>query len=176
MKLTWFGGTTVRIHIGGAILVIDPAGAPLGIDAAELVSGADEIIQAFGDSLQSVDPLGWKPRRPARLLDEGDVLPPVEVWSAAPGIILIDAIGEPTVVLTDKFDLPELGRWAEKSVFVLLGSELRERTLTVREEVLPRLIVLAGSETEIDEAFQILAAEMSDTGLVAMEPGLALEV
>src|SRR5688572_25230654 len=28
MKLTWFGGTTLRIHMGGKILLCDAAGAP----------------------------------------------------------------------------------------------------------------------------------------------------
>ena len=28
MKLTWFGGTTLRVYVGGAIVVVDADGAP----------------------------------------------------------------------------------------------------------------------------------------------------
>lgn len=176
MKLTWFGGTTIRIHIGGAILVVDSARAPAGIDARELVSGADQVIEAFGRGLQSVAAGDWKPRRPARLIDEDDMTSSVNVRTAEPGIILIDAIGEPALVVTDKFDLPTLGRWAEGAVFVLLGQDLRERAETLRETVMPKLIVLAGSEQEIEETFQLYVERMTDTGLMALEPALSLEV
>jgi L-ascorbate metabolism protein UlaG (beta-lactamase superfamily) len=44
MKLTWFGGTTLRIHIGGQILVSDPAYAPAAVEEAELVSGANRTF------------------------------------------------------------------------------------------------------------------------------------
>lgn len=176
MKLTWFGGTTIRIHIGGSILVVDADGAPEMVNAVELVSGADEVIQSFGGSLEAVDTGAWKPRRPMRLLDENDSVPAVDFWQAAPGMILVDAIGEPALVLTDKFDLPRFGRWAERAVFVLFGTELRERAESLRDDVLPKLIVLAGSDEDVDQAFQLYAEQMSDTGLISLEAGLALEV
>src|SRR4051794_30457410 len=107
MKLTWFGGTTIRIHIGGAILVVDPAGAPQGIDAAELVSGADMVIAGFGRDLPAVEAAQWKPRKPPRLLDESEAPPAVEAWSAGAGAVLIDAMGEPPLLLVAG-DIPML--------------------------------------------------------------------
>ncbi|MCS6762366.1 MAG: hypothetical protein MO846_10665 [Candidatus Devosia symbiotica] len=56
MKLIWFGGTMVRIHIGGVILVLDPA----GIDGAELVSGADIVVSDCGAALLPVDTAVWR--------------------------------------------------------------------------------------------------------------------
>ena len=94
MKLTWFGGTTIRIHIGGAILVLDPLGAPETIAVAELVSGADQVINEFGAAFQPVEGTSWRPRSVPRLIDEGETLAPVQAWSVGPGSVLIDAIGE----------------------------------------------------------------------------------
>lgn len=48
MKLTWFGGTTIRIYIGGQIFVVDPQLAPDDIDRAEAVSGADRVLRLAG--------------------------------------------------------------------------------------------------------------------------------
>ena len=95
MKLTWFGGTTLRIHIGGQILVMDAGAAPAGIDAVELVSGADAQFESRGDGVPGVDAARWKPRRPARLLDEGSDPETVAVFRAGQGATLVDAVGEP---------------------------------------------------------------------------------
>ena len=59
MKLTWFAGSTIRIHIGGRILVADPAGIS-GVDAEELVSGAD-LTFFIDEAGESVDPALWQP-------------------------------------------------------------------------------------------------------------------
>lgn len=177
MKLTWFGGTTIRIHIGGAILVVNPAGAPDGIDAAELVSGADSVISGFGSELTAVDTATWKPRKPARLLDEGEVPPEVEAWSVGAGALLIDAVGEPPLLLVAG-DIPALGRWAEGAVMTLFGdgetlAALGQAALDDRP---PRLLALAGSEAAMDVAIPALRGSLDGTGLVALEAGLALEI
>ena len=177
MKLTWFGGTTIRIHIGGAILVVDPAGAPAGIDAAELVSGADSVIASFGAGLAAVDPATWKPRKPPRMLDEGEAPPEVETWSAGAGALLVDAMGEsPLLLVTGK--MPALGRWAEGAVVTLFGdgetlAALGQAALDDRP---PRLLALAGSEAAMDVAIPALRSSLDGTGLVALEAGLALEI
>jgi hypothetical protein len=177
MKLTWFGGTTVRIHIGGAILVVDADRAPDGIDPAELVSGADRVVNGFGAGLPQVDTTRWKPRKPARLLDEGETLPPVEAWSAGPGALLVDAIGEPPLLLLTG-EPPALGRWADAAVVALFGdgAALARLGLAVINDTPPRLLTLAGDEAAIDTAVFALRDALDGTGLVSLEAGLALEV
>ncbi len=177
MKLTWFGGTTIRIHIGGAILVVDAAGAPDGIDAAELVSGADVVIESFGAELVGVDTVQWKPRRPPRLLDAGEELPVVDAWAAGPGAVLVDAVGEPPLLLLAG-EVPALGRWADEAVMVLLGdgAGLVRRGGAVLDDAPPRLLALAGDEAAIDVAIPALRDRLDGTGLVALEAGMALEV
>ena len=177
MKLTWFGGKTIRIHIGGTILVVDPAGAPDGIDAAELVSGADVVITGFGAELPRVDAMQWKPRIPPRLLDEGEAPPAVLAWSASADAVLIDAVGEPPLLLATS-DVPSLGRWAEKAVVVLFGdgAGLARRGRALLEQVAPRLLGLAGGEGDIDVAIPALREQLDGTGLVSLEAGLAVEI
>ena len=177
MKLTWFGGTTIRIHIGGAILVVDPAGAPDGIDAAELVSGADVVITGFGAALASVDSRDWKPRKPPRLLDEGAVPPAVEAWRVGAGAILVDAVGEPPLLLVSG-EVPPLGRWAESAVVALFGPGDRLAALgnAILDDTPPRLLALAGDEAAIDTAIADLRDRLDGTGLVSLEAGLALEI
>jgi len=177
MKLTWFGGTTIRIHIGGAILVVDPAGAPPLIDAAELVSGADMVMAGFGADLPRVDATLWKPRQPPRLLDAGETPLPVEAWSVGPGCVLVDAVGEaPLLLLADA--APALGRWAERAVVVLFGqgAVLARRAEAVLEAMPPRLLALAGDEAAVDRAITTLRDQLDGTGLVALEAGLAVEI
>ena len=177
MKLAWFGGMTIRIHIGGAILVLDPAGAPAGIDAAELVSGADVSIAGFGAGLPRVDGGSWKPRKVPRLLDEGAALPEVEALSLGEGAALVDAIGEAPLVLV-RGPAPAMGRWAESAVVVLLGNgpQLAALGEAMLEERAPKLLALAGDEAAVDLAIPALRDRLDGTGLVAMEAGLALEV
>jgi hypothetical protein len=177
MKLTWFGGTTVRIHIGGAILVVDAAGAPDGIDAAELVSGADVVIARFGAALPEVDAARWKPRKVPRLLDEGDSLPEVEAWAAGQGAVLVEAVGEPPLLLVAG-SVPALGRWAEDAVVLLFGdgASLAGLGEAVLDDMPPRLLALAGDEAAIDVAIPALRDRLDGTGLVALEAGMALEI
>ena len=176
MKLTWFGGTTVRLHIGGAIVVVDAAAAPAGIDAAELVSGADQVVDGFGRGLAEIDATQFKPRKPVRLLDEGAEAEPVECWSAGPGVIVVDAPGEAALLLVAG-EMPALGRWADGAVVALFGdgAELVARGQTLLEMRSPRLVMLGGDESAVDAAIVGLRDQLDGAGLVALEPGLALE-
>ncbi|GLQ09554.1 hypothetical protein GCM10007913_14860 [Devosia yakushimensis] len=177
MKLTWFGGTTLRIHIGGQILVMDAGAAPEGIDAAELVSGADMQFESHGNGLADVDAAGWKPRRPARLLDEGKAPEVIAALRAGQGAVLVDAVGEPPLLLvTDT--LPVLGRWADDAVVVLLGDGERIAALgqALLEASPPKLLVLGGKESDVDMAVAALRDRLDGTGLMALEPAMALEV
>lgn len=177
MKLTWFGGTTVRVHIGGAILVVGPEGAPADVDPNELVSGADRVIGGFGEGLVAVDPAQWKLRRAARLVEEDEAQPEVEAWVAGEGALLVDAVGEPPLVLVEG-ELPALGRWAGDAVVVLFGdgAALERRGAALLEASPPRLIALAGDEAGSDRVISALRDRLDGTGLVALEAGMALEI
>lgn len=175
MKLTWFGGKTIRIYVAGAILVGEPEGAPQCIDAAELVSGADAVFRAATSVV--VDPLMWKPRKaPTALTDDGTIAE-VLVWQISQDVLLIDAVGEPPLLLAAGA-LPGLGRWARDAVVVLFGDGegLTARGSALLAATTPRLLVLAGSDAAMEIAISALRARLDGTGLIALEPGMALEV
>ena len=176
MKLTWFGGTTLRIYSGGMIVVLDPAGAPAGIDAAELVAGADLVVGDFGAARETVDLASWKPQKPARPLDDGDA-PVLGCWSAGRHAVLIEAPGEPVLLLA-RGALPALGRWADGAVVVLFGDGAGQATagLGILAQRAPRLLALTGDESAVDLAIGRLRGQLDGTSLVALEAGLALEI
>lgn len=176
MKLTWFGNSTFRIHIGGQIVIIDADNAPDGVDSRELTSGADLPIPDFGRGLSPIEPSIWTPRKPVRLLDaldgpEGHV----DAHSAGEGCIVVDAPDEaPLMLLLDR-DAPPFGRWTEQAVVVLLGTHLRERTERLQDAARPKLVALAGEGREIDATFEYLVGQRSGISLIALEPALAVE-
>jgi hypothetical protein len=179
MKLTWFGGTTIRLHIGGAILVANAELAPEGIDPGELVSGADRTFSLISPdaSLTAVDPAKWRKRRPGKLIDEEDELPDVDVFSIGDAAVLIDAVGEPAVVLLAGSEPPAFGRWADDAVIVLCGGgEDLVTTGTVLLDVArPRLIAIAADEQTLDLTIDELREHLDGVALMSLEPGLALE-
>ena len=171
MKLTWFGGTAIRIHIGGKILVADAAGAS-GVVPEELVSGADATF-ALDGSLPEIDPVLWQPGRAATMLDE-DVLGEATAHGLAGGA-LIAAVGEaPLLLLTQ--EVPKAGRWARDAVVVVFGDDGDRLAAEVLEAFGPRLIAVAGPDAGVDRAFAALRDRLDGTALVALEAGLALEV
>lgn len=173
MKLTWFGGSAFRIHLGGQVVVIEPNDAPKKVEQSELTGGADRIV-SFSDSLPTANAETWRPRRPQRLLDAGDALRPVDVCSLGDNAIVLDADDEqPLLVIAGDSRRP--GRWASSAVMVLAGPDLATRATALLQSA-PRLIALAGTETEIDAAFVALRPHLDNTGLIALEPGLAVEV
>ncbi len=174
LKLTWFGNTAFRIHIGGQIVVIDADAAPAGVDRTELVSAADLVV-GLNNNPSPSDLESWRPRRRERLLDSSDTPRPVQVWSAGQDCLLIDA-DEDMPLLLAAAAVPELGRWAESAVVVLVGKEMAVRGGQLIEHTMPRLIALAGGDGELDAVFAQLPARLDGTGLVALEPGLAVEV
>lgn len=173
MKITWFGGATFRVQIGGQILVVDAQSAPDGIDRNELVSGADRVV-GLGEPQMQADAAYWKRRPAERLLDTGDQVRPVELWSIGAGSLLIDGDDDMPLLLLGG-SVPEAGRWMEKAVVVLVGSGMAERASALLEAAPPRLIALAGDEVEVSAAFDAVRESLDGTGLVALEPGLAVE-
>lgn len=171
MKLTWFGGTTIRIYIGGRILVADPAGIN-GVDPGELVSGADATF-ALDGTLPEIDPVLWQPGRPGTMLDE-DVLGEATAHGLAGGA-LIAAVGEPPLLLlTHK--VPKAGRWARDAVVVVMGDEANRLAAEALEAFGPKLIAVAAPEGVVERTFAALGERLAGTALVALEAGLALEV
>jgi len=171
MKLTWFGGTTIRIHIGGKILVADPSGIG-GVDPDELVSGADATF-ALDGSLPEIDPVLWQPGRPGTMLDE-DVLGEVTTHGLEGGA-LIAAAGEAPLLLLSQ-SVPKAGRWARDAVVVVFGDDGERLAAAALEAFGPRLIAIAGSDAIVERAFAALRDRLDGTALVALEAGMALEV
>jgi hypothetical protein len=174
MQLTWFGGTTFRIHIGGKMLVVDAEGAPGRIDRTELLSGADRAF-GLGDALPEAEPRKWQPRKVGALIDEGTDLPDVLVFRLAAEAVLVEAAGEPPLVIATGA-VPEAGRWGREAVVVVAGRNLPETAASVVNEIGPRLIAIAGGEQAVDETIEALRDRLDGTGLMAMEPTLALEI
>ncbi len=174
MKLTWFGNNAFRIHIGGQIIVVEADSAPESVDGNELMSGADQVIGLSGNR-PVTDLVNWKPRPRQRLLDAGDEVRPVQLWSAGLDCLLVEPDDDMPLLLVAG-TLPDLGRWAEKAVVVFAGQGLAARAGQLVEAVIPRLIALAGSDAELGAAFAQLPPKLDGAALVALEPGMAVEV
>jgi hypothetical protein len=177
MKLTWFAGATIRIHIGGQVLVAEPERAPGWVDRRELVAGADRVFALADADIPAVDPEKWRRKRPVRPLDEAGP-PAVEIVRLAADILLVDAPGEPALVLVGAPDLPPIGRWADDAVIVLFGAgEAIIAAATVLLDIAePRLLALAADEAALDLAVAELREHLDGTALISLEPGLAVEV
>lgn len=179
MKLTWFGGTTIRVHIGGEILVGDPGGARGEVDRGELISGADRTFGLAEDdaTIPMMEPASWRPRAMPRAID-ATAPSEVLVYRLGDGAVLVDAPGEPPLVLLTHGTPPRLGRWSIDSVVVLFhaSEELVAVASVLLEVSPPRLLALAADEAAVDLAIAELAEHLDGTALVSMEPGQAVEV
>lgn len=173
MKITWFGQSALRIHLGGQVVVIDAARADGGVDQGELRSGADRVLDLAGPH-PVVDGSTWKPRPAQRLLEASDETRPVDVWSPGGGAVLIDP-DEDMPLLVVGGPVPELGRWVERAVVVMVGPDLADRAVTLLGKGAPRLLALAASEAELDATIGAIRGRLDGTGVIALERGLALE-
>jgi hypothetical protein len=171
MKLTWFSGSTIRIDIGGRILVADPAGIS-GVDEEELTSGAD-VVFFIDDAEEAVDPALWQPRRMAAMI-AADEVPEVLVHGIEGGALVATA-GEPPLVLL-KGPMRRAGRWARDAVVVVFGDEADAVAARVLDENWPHLIAIGAADAVIERAVTALRDRLGETLLVALEPGMALEV
>lgn len=177
VKLTWFGGTALRAHVGGRIVVIDPEVAPDTVDRRELVAGADRVVSLAGNDGRPIDPDRWRPPVARPLEPE----PELEVLTIGPSTLVISAPGEPPLLLADVTELPRLGRWVDGAVFVLFG----ERGARLAEAIIaldvarPKVLALAATDQLVDQLFGKLVRQHGPANLpnlAALEPGLALEV
>src|SRR5690606_27756529 len=143
----------------------DPGGAPAGIDRAELASGAHRVFR-LDDDLPGTDPTGWQPRRPGALIDQAVEPPEVLLHGLGQGAILVDAAGEPPLLLLSR-PVETAGRWGHDAVAVAFSREAAERALDV---LAPRLLALALPEAAVDAVFATLRDRLGGTALIAMEP------
>jgi len=176
MKLTWFGGTTLRAYVGGEIVVVDAAGAPARVDRGEVLAGADHVLDsAASDAPPRRDPATWRPPAPKNLMDAP---PPLEILRIASGTLLIAAAGEPPLVLLGAGEPPRFGRWADGAVIVLTSARAAPvaEASVLLDVARPRLIALAVDSERLDDIVAALAERLDGVGLVSLEPGLALEV
>ena len=88
MKLTWFGGTALRVYIGGDIVVVDADAAPQGIDRGELLAGADKIAGPGHPPLPHTAVTTCRPRLPALGIAP---LPPARVLRLRPAPLPLPA-------------------------------------------------------------------------------------
>lgn len=181
MKLTWFGATTMRIHIGGAVIVTDAALAPDWVDKGELAGGADRLIalETPDETLPLIDPTQWRPRRRGRMIDDshGPGEEPA-VLRLGRGAVIVDAPGEPPLLLLTGIDDLRFGRWANQSVIVMLGdNESMVAAATVVLDIAePRLLAIAADEEAVDTAIAELREHLAGVAFAALEPAMALEV
>lgn len=178
MKLTWFGGTTLRVYLGGAILVVDPHGAPKSVDRTELLAGAGHVVSLGDDSkVPLIDPTHWRPRPPVRAVDDTGAVD-IDLLRLAPHTLLAAAAGEPPLVILGAGDAPRFGRWADGAVIVLTSAReaLVAEATVLLDVARPRLVALALDEDRLDAAIAAIAEHLGGAGLVSLEPGLALEV
>lgn len=178
MKITWFSGTTLRVQIGGEIVVVDADRAASGLDRSELASGADRVLPFSGAGLPLFDLSQWKPRPPVRLLDRVETPQPVLFWRIQSNGLVIEAPDEAPLIIVDADHGQPWGRWADGAVIVLCGMAvvcgLQGRA--VLEAARPRLLALACNEIGLDAAFEVLRPHLDGSALQVLEPGLAVEV
>lgn len=173
MRLTWFGGTTFRIHIGGRIVVVDAAALPPPFDRQELLSGSERVLELAGTDDEEFDARTWSARRAATALEDDVLGDGVLVHRLDAGAVLLDAAGEAPLVLMAA-PVGVGGRWTRDAVVVVAGDAALAGVAL--DGLAPRLLVLAAPAEAVEAAIMALRDRLDGTGLVALEPGLALEL
>ena len=176
MKLTWFGGTTLRVYVGGEIVVIDADLAPNAVRRQELISGADHVV-ALGGETPRIDAERWRVPRASRGMDARR---PLEVLSIGPNTCLLSGEGDPPLLVLNVTELPRLGHWVDGSVIVVFG----EKGANLAEDIVeldlaqPRHLLLGAAEETVERLVDRLEAldERFEIGFTSLEPGLAVEV
>lgn len=178
MKITWFAGQTVRIHIGGQIVVTEPRSFLAGVDGEELLAGADRRIELDNQALAPLDTKNWRKRRPQRLIDEADTGPGLDVWRLGERCVMIEAPEEPQVIICDVRHGQDWGRWADGSVVMLCGpvGNCAVEGRGLLDMARPRLIALACPDEQPGDAIEALRPLLAGAALLVLEAGLAVEV
>lgn len=171
MKLTWFGGTALRIHIGGRILVCDARSAAAGVSQAELTAGADTSFER-NHGKGTADPMKFQRRRRVAVIDEEGADAEVLVHDFGLGATLIDAVGEPPLAIYGH-GLMFAGRWEQEAVVVVFNAI---DAINALSDMHPRIMVLAFDDFSLQVTIDSLRDRLDGTGLFALERGMALEV
>src|SRR5690606_17713155 len=108
-----------------------------------------------------------------RLLDAGETLRPVQLWSLGSETLLFEA-DEDMPLLLLAGPVPTLGRWVERAVVVLAGPHLAARAEVLSGAVSPRLLALARSDAERSTALPGWRGAAEGGGGMALEPGMAV--
>lgn len=178
MKITWFAAMTFRIHIAGRIVVTHADGAPDGVDATELIAGAQTVVSSESPDLAAFDPAIWRPRRRTRLIDNDPGDEGLDLFRLGIRGLVADSADEGLLIIEDAAAAAQWSRWADNAVAVLSGSgaQCAAHGTALLDIARPRLIALAITDGEIDVAFSALAQRLGDASLIVLEPGLAVEV
>lgn len=176
MRLTWFGGSTFRLYLGGDIFVLDADRAPEDVDAHEVASAANYSF-ALGPKLSilpDLNPQTWKPMTPKRLIDE-DEKRVANVFALGETGILIDESDEGPVILTAAGQL-EWGRFADDALVVLFGAPevVGEDALKLLQTARPLMLAIASSGFT-DAQFAALGKQAGRCAIQMLEPGFAIE-
>ncbi|WP_196258523.1 hypothetical protein [Pelagibacterium limicola] len=177
MKITWFAATTFRIHIAGRIVVVDPEGAPEGIDPVELTAGAQAVVSATSSDLPVFDPTAWRPHRRLRLIDDEDGDERLDLFRLGALGLFADSRDEGVLVIAEGSVEAKWGRWADNAVVVLNGpgAACIEQGMSLLDAARPKLVALAVTDGEIEAAFEALVPQLADASLIVLERGLAVE-
>jgi len=101
-------------------------------------------------------------------------VPEVLVHGIAGGA-LVAAAGEPPLLLL-KSPMARAGRWGRDAVVVVFGEDADTLAGQVLGDFEPHLIAIAADDAVIERAVAALRDKVGETLLVALEPGMALEV
>lgn len=176
MKITWFGGITFRIYVGGKIFVTDHDRAPGGIDPHEVSAAADFKID-LSDGINDfpfLDLESWKKQRPRRLLDM-----PEETVAALYTIegeaLFIDEPQEGPVIVAPGGQTA-WGHFADNAIVVLYGEAqaILEGAQSLLIAARPKLIVIAADGFN-DEQLSALSDACGGCAMQVLEQGFAIE-
>ncbi|WP_417581874.1 hypothetical protein [Pelagibacterium sp.] len=178
MKITWFADMTFRIQIAGRTIVTHAEEVPQGIDRSELIAGAQTVVSTPSSDLAQFDFLKWRPRRRTRLIDREAGEEGLDLFGFGARGLLVYSVDEGVLVLDEASAGAQWDRFADNGVVVLAGSGTRcaAQGAALLHIARPRLIALAVNDSEIDIAFDALAAGLGQASLIVLEPNLAVEV
>lgn len=175
MKITWFGGSTFRLYVGGKIIVTDAGRAPDNADPHEIAAAADHRIDLSDGSVEYpyLEPETWsRPRH--TLLDE----PEEEILAlytlSGEGIFVDEPTEGPLIVAPA--GLTAWGRFADNAVVVLFGraDALIAGATALFVAARPRVLMFAVTAGE-PPALSDLAKSAGQCAIQVLEPGLAIE-
>lgn len=176
MKITWFGGTTFRLYLGGKIFVTDGHLVPKDISRHEVEAAADHLID-LSDGVQDLaylDPESWTRKKPVRLIDapEEEI---AALYTLSGEGLFIDEPAEGPVILAPGGETA-WGHFADGAVAILFGTA--QNVLAGAEALLiaarPRLIALAAEGLSTD-GFRGLSVRAGGCAVLILEPRLAVE-